>query len=173
MPAEAGLGQHHAGGRFGDVGCRRDRDSDLRLAQRRRVVGTVAAHADGMAALLERLDELVLVLRQHTGEDRELFGADNLGDRPRRRDGAIEPHRVRHDGRRRRRVARHHHGTHAQAMQFADECCRVRARRVAERYETGQLHRRRRSGRNRQHSETLSLKLRSPPRSRPATAGRA
>ena len=69
---ESGLGQHHAGGRFGDVGRGRDRDADLRLAQRRRVVGAVAAHADGVAALLERLDELVLVLRKNAGEDREI-----------------------------------------------------------------------------------------------------
>ena len=48
--AQARLGQHHAGGGFGDVGGRRDGDADLRLAQRRRVVGAVAAHADGVAA---------------------------------------------------------------------------------------------------------------------------
>ena len=119
MPASPGFGQHHAGGRFGDVGCRRDRDADLRLAQRRRVVGAVAAHADGVAALLERLDELVLVLRQHAGEDRELLGMDAVGDRPGRTDRAVEPHRARHDGGGRRRVARHHHGAHAQAVQFA------------------------------------------------------
>ena len=159
MPASPGFGQHHAGGRFGDIGCRRDRDADLRLAQRRRVVGAVAAHADGVAALLERLDELVLVLRQDAGEDRELLGMDAVGDRSGRTDGAVEPHRARHDGGGRRRVARHHHGAHAQAMQFRDERGRVRARRVAERDESGQLQRRRRSGRDRQHAETLPLEL--------------
>ena len=46
---------------------------DLRLAQRRRVVGAVAAHADGVAALLKRLDELVFVLRKNAGEDREML----------------------------------------------------------------------------------------------------
>jgi hypothetical protein len=62
--SEPGFGQDRAGSRFGDVGCRRDRDANLRLAQCRRVVGTVAAHADDMAALLECLDELVLALRK-------------------------------------------------------------------------------------------------------------
>jgi hypothetical protein len=66
-----------------------------------------------MAALLERFDELILVLRQDTGEDRELLGVDAVGDWPRRTDDTIEPHRMSHDGRRHRRVARHHHGTHA------------------------------------------------------------
>ena len=66
---------------------------------------------------------------------------------------------MRHDGRRRRRVARHHHGAHAQSVQFGDERRRVRARRVAERDEPDQLHRRRRSGRDRQHPETLSLEF--------------
>ena len=116
---EARLGQHHAGRRFGDVGCRRDRNSHLRLAQRRRVVGAVAAHADGMTAVLKCLDELVLVLGQDTGEDRELLGMDSVGDRPGRTDGAIESHRLRHDGRGRRCIARHHHGAHAQSVQFA------------------------------------------------------
>ena len=35
-----------------------------------------------MAALLERLDELVLVLRQDAGEDRELLGVDASGIGP-------------------------------------------------------------------------------------------
>jgi hypothetical protein len=76
---EARLGQHHAGRRFGDVGCRRDRDSDLRLAQRRGIVGAVAAHPNGMTTLLKRLDELVLILRQDAGEDRELLRMDSVG----------------------------------------------------------------------------------------------
>ena len=56
--AESGLGQHDAGCRLGDVGRGRYRDAHLRLTQRRRVVGAVAAHADGVAVLLKRLDEV-------------------------------------------------------------------------------------------------------------------
>lgn len=41
--------------------------------------------------LLERLDELELVFRQDTGEDRELFGLDRIGDRPGRADRAHQP----------------------------------------------------------------------------------
>ena len=117
---EPGLGQHHAGRRFGDVGRGRDRDSHLGLAQCRRIIGAVAAHADGVTALLECFDELVLVLRQDAGEDRELLRVDGVGDRAGRADGAIKSHRLRDDGCRRRRVARHHHGADAQAVQFAD-----------------------------------------------------
>ena len=156
---EARLGQNHAGRGFGDVGRGRDRDADLRLAQRRRVVGAVAAHADGMAAVLKRLDELVFVLRQHAGEDRELLGMDGVGDRPGRTDGAVKPHRLRHDGRGRRRVARHHHGAHAQPVQFADQRRRVRARRVAERDQPHELHRRRGAGGHRQHAKSLGFEF--------------
>ena len=73
---------------------------------------------------------------------------DAVGDRPGRTDGAIEADRARHDGSGRRRVTRDHHDADAQAMQFRDEFGRVRARRVAERDESCQLQRRRRSGRD-------------------------
>ena len=82
MPAEAGFGEHHAGGRFGDLGRRGNGDSDLRLAQRRRIVGAVAAHADGVTAVLIRLDELELVLGQDAGEDGVVFGPDRVGIGP-------------------------------------------------------------------------------------------
>ena len=72
---ETRLGQHDAGRRLGDVGRGRDGDADLRLAQRRRVVGAVAAHADGVAGLLKRLDQVEFVFRQHAGEDAERVGA--------------------------------------------------------------------------------------------------
>jgi hypothetical protein len=110
------LGQHHPGGRFGNVGGGRDGDPHLSLAQRRGIVGTIAAHTDGVAAFLKRLDQLVLVLRQHAGEDRELFGMDCVGNRPQRTYGAIKPYRLRDDGRRRRRIAGHHDGADAQAV---------------------------------------------------------
>src|SRR5665647_1775909 len=62
-----------------------------------------AAHADGVAALLERFDELVFVLREDAGEDRELLGVDAVGDWTGRTHDTVEPHRVSHDGRGRRR----------------------------------------------------------------------
>ena len=70
-----GLGQHDAGGRFRDVGRGRHRDAHLRLAQGRRVVGAVAAHADGVAVPLERLDEPELVFGKDAGIDGEIVGA--------------------------------------------------------------------------------------------------
>jgi hypothetical protein len=45
----------------------------LRLAQRWRVVGAVAAHTNRVATLLERLDEVVLPLRKNAGEDCKLL----------------------------------------------------------------------------------------------------
>ena len=131
IPPRPGSREHHAGGRFGDVGRRGNSDSDLRLAQRRRVVGAVAAHADSAPAVLIGLDELELVFRQDAGEDGVIFRPDRVGDGPGRKDRAIEPDRPRDDGGRRGRVARHHHRAHAQRMQFLDEGRRIRARRIA------------------------------------------
>ena len=70
---------------------RRDRDPHLRLAERRGVVGTVTAHADRVAVLLERLDQVVLALRQDAGKDREILRADIPFDRPWRADVSLEP----------------------------------------------------------------------------------
>ena len=156
---QAGFGEHHAGGRFGDLGRGGNGNPDLRLAQRRRIVGAVAAHADGVPAVLIGLDELELVLRQDAGEDGVVFGMDRFGNRPGRTEGAVEADRPRHDGGRRGRIARHHHRAHAQRVQFFDESRRVRARRVAQRDESDQLHRLGRSGRDRQHAKALPLEL--------------
>ena len=62
----------------------------MRLTQGWRVVGAVAAHADGVAVLLERLDEVILVLRQNPGKDREILGAYTIGDRSGWADFAIQ-----------------------------------------------------------------------------------
>jgi hypothetical protein len=66
-----------------------------------------------VTSFLECFDELVLVLRQNAGEDRELLGMDIVGDRTWRTDEAIKAHRLRDDGCRRGRIASHHHGADA------------------------------------------------------------
>jgi hypothetical protein len=48
--AKAGLGQNDAGGGFRHVGRGGDGNAHLRLPQRRRIIGAVAAHADHMTA---------------------------------------------------------------------------------------------------------------------------
>ena len=93
-PFEPGTGQHDAGRRLGDIGRGRDRDAHLRLAQGRRVVGPVAAHPDGVSSLLEGLDQSEFVLREDAGIDREILGADPLGDLARRTDGPLQPDRL-------------------------------------------------------------------------------
>ena len=118
---ESGFGQHDTGRGLGDIGRGGHRDSHLRLAQRRRVVGAVAAHADGMTAVLKRLDQLVLVLRQHAGENRKLLGAHLRGDGPGRADFSVHANIVRDDGRGRRRVAGHHDRAHPQRVQFRNQ----------------------------------------------------
>ena len=55
-PAESRLSQHDARRSLCNVGRGRDGDAQLRLTQCWGVVGAVAAHADRMALLLERLD---------------------------------------------------------------------------------------------------------------------
>src|SRR3984885_10633376 len=107
-------------------------ETAIPLAQCRRIIGSVAAHADGVTAFLKGFDEFVLVLRQDAGEDRELLRVDSVGDRAGRAEGAIKSYCLRDDGRRRRRVARHHHGADAEAMQLADQRRRVLSRRGAE-----------------------------------------
>ncbi len=79
-------------------------------------VGTVAAHADGVTGFLERLDELIFVLRQNAGEDRKILEACAVGDRAGRADRSLKPHGMSHDGRCCRRVPRHHHGAHTQGL---------------------------------------------------------
>ena len=53
----------------GDVGAGADREADVRLGQRRRVVDAVADHPDELALVLEAADLERLVLGQHLGED--------------------------------------------------------------------------------------------------------
>ena len=159
MPTESRLGQHDAGRRLGDIGRRRHRDSHLRLAQRRRVVGAVAAHTNSVAALLERLDEVVLSLRKNAGENREILGANIGGDGPGRTDRSIQAHRASDDRCRRRGVAGHHDGAHSQRVQFRNERRRIRSRRIAESNDSGKFQRRWRTDRDGQNPEALRLKF--------------
>jgi hypothetical protein len=63
------------------------------------------------------------------------------------------------EGRRRRRIAGHHHGAHTQCAQLRDQRRRIRPRRVAERDDSRKTQGCRRTHGDRQNSETLSLEL--------------
>ena len=116
--AEPGFGQHDAGGGLGNVGRGRNRDAHLGLAQRRRVVGAVAAHADGVAGMLEGLHQAKLVLGKHPGINREIGGIGAIADLPGRADRPFQPNRAGDGGSGRRGIAGHHHNAHAQAEQL-------------------------------------------------------
>ena len=64
---EAAADQRHVGGLDGDVGARADRDADVRLRERRRVVDAVADHRDDLAARLQLADLRRLVGRRAPG----------------------------------------------------------------------------------------------------------
>ena len=66
-----------------------------------------------MAALLKRLDKLVLVFGKNAGEHGERCWGGVVGNRAGRADCAVEANRVRHNGRGCRRIAGHHNGTDA------------------------------------------------------------
>jgi hypothetical protein len=85
-----GYGEHQPGGRLGDIRCAGNRDAHLRLPQRRRVVGTVAAHADGVALALEGLDQVEFVLRQDAGIDGIVMRPCLLGDLAGRADRPVQ-----------------------------------------------------------------------------------
>ena len=61
---EVVVGDHHVGVLFGDLGALdAHRNPDVRLLQGRGVVHSVARHGDDVPLLLQRLDDLQLVLR--------------------------------------------------------------------------------------------------------------
>ena len=117
----------------------------MRLPQRRRVVGTVAAHADDMSVLLQRLDQTVLVLGQHAGEDGEFFRLQRLGQRRGGIDHSLDSDDSGDDLGGHPGISGHHHRAHAQAGQFGDQGRRVPARWIAERDEPGHFQLRRRA----------------------------
>jgi len=72
--AKPSLGQYHASRGFSDIGCCRHSDAYLRLAQRRCVIGAIAAHSDRMPVLLECFDQIEFSFRKDACEYREVFG---------------------------------------------------------------------------------------------------
>ena len=159
MPPEARLGQHDAGRRLGDIGRGGHRNSHLRLTEGRCVVGAVAAHADSMAALLERLDEVVFCLGKNAGEDSEIRGTYTVGNWSRRRDVSIQAYRAGYDLCGRWSIACQHHGADSEGVQLRDERSRIRSRRIAQRNDPGDLQSVRRAHRDGQHPEAPRLKL--------------
>ena len=75
---EARRGQHQVGGGAGGVGRAADRDADVGLLERRRVVDPVAGHADDVTLRLQRLDDPELVLGQNHRD--AVGGLDPGGD---------------------------------------------------------------------------------------------
>ena len=92
----------------------------MRLPKGGCIIGAIAAHADGMARFLERLNEMVLILRKDSGENREVFRAHTLWNWSGRADSSIESHGSSDDRRSRRRIAGYHDGAHAQIVQLLD-----------------------------------------------------
>ena len=89
--SQAWLGQHDAGGGFRDVGRGRDRDADLRLTQRRRVVGAVAAHADRVARRAETPSRDDICPRENAGKHRVIRWRDAVGNRAGGQTGPSRP----------------------------------------------------------------------------------
>ena len=79
IPPRPGSVRTRRGG-FGDVRRGRDGDVHLRLAQGRRVIGAVAAHADRVALALERFDEPKLLLGKDPGVDGEVVRPGAFGN---------------------------------------------------------------------------------------------
>ena len=119
-PGEPGFGQNDARGRFGDVGGGRHRDADLCLAQRRRVIGAVSAHADRMAGVLKRLDQPKLVFGEHASEDGKIVRSNLIGNLAWQTNGTGEPDRIGDEGGRRGRISRHHDGVDPERAQLID-----------------------------------------------------
>ena len=65
---KTGLGKDDIGGTTSSVGSSLDGDTNISTGQGGSVVGTVTSHGAEMSETLETLDNLILVLREHTGE---------------------------------------------------------------------------------------------------------
>jgi hypothetical protein len=65
---KSGLGKNDIGGTTGSVGSTLDGDTDVGTGKSGSVVGTVTSHGAEVTETLETLDDLVLVLGEHTGE---------------------------------------------------------------------------------------------------------
>ena len=101
---------------FRYIGCGRDGNADLRLAERRRVIGAIAAHPYCMPALLEGFDKIILAFRQNACEYREIFRLDALGKFSGRANRPGQPNVMSDDCRRGRSIPRHHDCGHTECM---------------------------------------------------------
>ena len=63
MPPSPGAVRTIPAADFGDIRSRRDCNPELRLAQRRRIIRAVSAHANNMTAGLEYANDLEFILR--------------------------------------------------------------------------------------------------------------
>jgi hypothetical protein len=122
-----------AGGGFGNIGGGGDGNADLRLPQRRRIVSAVPAHAHRVTGLLKGLHQLEFVLRQNAGKNGEGLRPNRIGNRTRRTHRSIQTNGTRHNRRRRRSIAGHHHRPHSKLFQLRHQRGRIIAWRVAER----------------------------------------
>jgi len=153
-------GQHDSRRRLGDIGCGRNRDAHLRLPQRRRIVGPVAAHADDVAGFLKRLYEFEFIFRQHASKHGETFRANVGWDWPGWTHRAIKSDGMSDNCRCRGYIASYHDHADAKGFQLRDQFCRVFAGRIAERDQSHELHCRRRSCGDGQHTKTFSFQFR-------------
>ena len=157
--AKTRLREHDTGRGLGNVGRGRNRDSHLRLAQSRRVICAVTAHRNQVAAVLEGLYKFILFFGQNAGEDREFLGLNIVANRARWTNGSGKSDRPRHDRGGCRRIAGNHHGTHAQRTNLCNQRRRVGPRRIAQRDQACQAHRRRRADSDSKQPEALGFEF--------------
>jgi hypothetical protein len=157
--AQSWRGQHDAGRRFGNVSCRRYGYSNLRLPQCRSIVGAVAAHANNMAGLLIEFHQPIFVFGQDAGKDRKVPRAGTLGDCARRTDRALQADCTRYDRGCGGRVPSHHHSAHTHLAQRGNQGCGIGTRRIAQRDQSGELHRARRAHRDTENPVALGLEF--------------
>ena len=81
MPPRPGFGKYDARRGFSHVGRGRDCYPHLRLAQRRGVVGTIAAHADRISVPLKCLNEAEFLFGEDACINGEIVGTDAFGKR--------------------------------------------------------------------------------------------
>ena len=123
--AQSGIGQHDTRRRFGDIGRGRDRYPHLRLPQRGSVISAVAAHPDGVALLLKRLDQSKLVLGENSCIHGEIVGAGTIGDPSRRTDRPLQSNCSRDRRSGGRGITGDHDCAHTQGVQLGEQAARV------------------------------------------------
>ena len=128
---QAGPREHDPRRRLGHIGRREHGDAHLSLAQRRGVVGPIAAHAHDVARPLKRLNQRELVLRKDIGEHTESLDARIVRHRLHRARWPGDAHGVGDHPRGHRGIAGHHDHTYAERVKLRDQRRRIRARRIA------------------------------------------